>query len=242
MYYDLHIHSALSPCSDDDMTLNNIVNMAYLKELDLIAITDHNSVKQLYHLDEVAKGKIDYVYGVEIQSREEIHVLAYFLHDASLDDIQSFLDLYLIEEPNDEYYFGHQYILNQNDDIIGEEKRLLIQSLDLSLKEIIEWIHQHYGIAVLAHAMSERFSIMNVFMTIDEDLDIDGIEVTKEEHQTELIQKYPYLKEKMWLISSDAHRLDMISEPIHALDKDRFYDLWRKRYGRISTAYTRYSL
>ena len=42
MFYDLHIHSALSPCSDDDMTLNNIVNMACLKELDLIAITDHN--------------------------------------------------------------------------------------------------------------------------------------------------------------------------------------------------------
>lgn len=231
MYYDLHIHSALSPCSDDDMTLNNIVNMACLKELNFIAITDHNSVKQLYHLDEVAKGKIDYVYGVEMQSREEIHILAYFLCDTSLDDIQSFLDFYLIEEPNDEYYFGHQYILDQNDEIIGEEKRLLIQSLDLSLREIIQWIHQHHGIAVLAHAMSERFSIMNVFMTIDEDLDIDGIEVTKPSHQEELLFKYPYLKEKLWLMSSDAHRLDMISEPIHELDKDEFDLLWRKRYG-----------
>ena len=78
MFYDLHIHSALSPCSDDDMTLNNIVNMAYIKGLDLIAISDHNSVKQLYYLEEVAKDKIDYIYGVEIQTREEIHVLGYF--------------------------------------------------------------------------------------------------------------------------------------------------------------------
>ncbi|MDO5479206.1 MAG: histidinol-phosphatase, partial [Clostridia bacterium] len=27
LYYDLHIHSALSPCGDNDMTPNNIVNM-----------------------------------------------------------------------------------------------------------------------------------------------------------------------------------------------------------------------
>ncbi|MFR6100433.1 MAG: PHP domain-containing protein [Longibaculum sp.] len=113
MFYDLHIHSALSPCSDDDMTLNNIVNMACLKELDLIAITDHNSVKQLYHLADVAQDKIRFIYGVEIQSREEIHVLAYFLDKQLLDTFQAFLDCYLIEEPNDEYYFGHQYIFNE---------------------------------------------------------------------------------------------------------------------------------
>jgi predicted metal-dependent phosphoesterase TrpH len=97
MFYDLHIHSALSPCSDDDMTLNNIVNMAYIKGLDLIAITDHNSVKQLTSLSQVAAGKIDYIYGVEIQTREEVHVLAYFLKNIDLSKIQSFLDEYLIE-------------------------------------------------------------------------------------------------------------------------------------------------
>ena len=31
---DLHIHTALSPCGDMDMTPNNIVNMAQLKGLD----------------------------------------------------------------------------------------------------------------------------------------------------------------------------------------------------------------
>lgn len=231
MFYDLHIHSALSPCSDDDMTLNNIINMAYIKELDLIAITDHNSVKQLYHLDYVAKGKVDYVYGVEIQSREEIHVLAYFLKNANLDRIQSFLDMYLIEEPNDEYYFGHQYVLDENDNIIGEEKRLLIKSLDLSLYEVIEHIHQLGGVAVLAHAMSERFSIMNVFMSIDENLDIDGVEVTQVEHQNILLNKYPFLEDVVWLINSDAHRLDAISEPVYKMNTDIFYGMWRKRYG-----------
>ncbi|MCI9049830.1 MAG: PHP domain-containing protein [Coprobacillus sp.] len=195
MFYDLHIHSALSPCSDDDMTLNNIVNMAYIKGLDLIAISDHNSVKQLYYLEEVAKDKIDYIYGVEIQTREEIHVLGYFLKNIKLDDIQQFLDNYLIEEPNDYDYFGHQYIMNDLDQIINEEPRLLIKSLDLSIKEVIASIHQLGGIAVLAHAMSDRFSIMNVFFEINGSLDFDAIEVTKEDQKDYLQEQYPFLKE-----------------------------------------------
>ena len=28
--YDLHTHSALSPCGDNDMTVNNMLNMAVL--------------------------------------------------------------------------------------------------------------------------------------------------------------------------------------------------------------------
>ncbi len=231
MFYDLHIHSALSPCSDDDMTLNNIVNMSYIKGLDLIAISDHNSVKQLYHLDQVAKDKIDYIYGVEIQTREEVHVLGYFLKDVALDDIQSFLDTYLIEEPNDEYYFGHQYVMDEMDQIIEEEHRLLIKSLDLSIDEVIQSIHQLGGIAVLAHAMSDRFSIMNVFLEIDSSLDFDAIEVTAQEQKTYLQNKYPFLKDTVFLFNSDAHRLEMISEPVNQIDKDVFYGLWRKRYG-----------
>ena len=67
MYYDLHIHSALSPCADNTMTINNILNMAYIKGLDLIALCDHNSLKQQFYLDKVIhndilKGRIDYIH------------------------------------------------------------------------------------------------------------------------------------------------------------------------------------
>ena len=55
LFYDLHIHSALSPCGDNDMTPNNIVNMSLLKGLDVIAVSDHNSIKNLYPILEVAK-------------------------------------------------------------------------------------------------------------------------------------------------------------------------------------------
>ena len=44
---DLHMHSVLSPCGDLGMTPNNIVGMALLKEVDYIALTDHNTAKNL---------------------------------------------------------------------------------------------------------------------------------------------------------------------------------------------------
>ncbi|MCD8027220.1 MAG: PHP domain-containing protein [Erysipelotrichaceae bacterium] len=231
MFYDLHIHSALSPCADDDMTINNIVNMAYIKELDMIAISDHNSVKQLYHLDQVAKDKVQYIYAVEIQTREEVHVLGYFLHDVSLDAIQAFLDEYLIEEPNDDVYFGHQYILNEKDEIIGNEDRLLLKSLDLLLPDVIQHIHNLGGVAVLAHVMARRFSVMNIYYYIDEKWDFDGFEITDNAQYDILVNQFPFLKDKVCLFNSDAHNLFDISEPIHEIDEDVFYSMWRKRYG-----------
>ena len=77
--YDLHIHSALSPCGDKDMTPNNIINMSLLKGLEIISVTDHNSAKNLPAIFEIAKNKeIIIVPGIEVNSKEEVHLLCYF--------------------------------------------------------------------------------------------------------------------------------------------------------------------
>ena len=44
-YYDLHIHSCLSPCADNDMTPSNIAGMATIAGVQIVALTDHNTVK-----------------------------------------------------------------------------------------------------------------------------------------------------------------------------------------------------
>ena len=110
IFYDLHIHSALSPCSDDDMTLNNIINMACIKELNLISVSDHNTLKQLKHFEKLAEGKIDFLYGVEIQTNENIHILGYFHEEKYLEDIQDYLDDHLIKVKNNTEYYGNQYV------------------------------------------------------------------------------------------------------------------------------------
>ena len=51
---DLHIHSCLSPCGDDDMTPGNIAGMAVLNGLQIVALTDHR--KKLSCLFPCGKG------------------------------------------------------------------------------------------------------------------------------------------------------------------------------------------
>lgn len=233
MYYDLHIHSALSPCSDDLMTINNIFNMAYIKGLQLIAITDHNSLKQQYYLEkiiehDILKGKIDYVHGVELQSSEEIHLLAYFKKGSNLNVIQEWIDKHLIKVKNQSDYYGNQYIFNEFDEVIGIEDNLLISSLDLNVYQIVKKVHEFNGVVILAHVMAKRYGIYEVYHGIPDDLNYDGIEVGSIKQLNELKQLCKHLKDDYVFFNSDAHNLESISEPINQIDRDIFYQLWRK--------------
>ena len=233
MYYDLHIHSALSPCSDDLMTINNIFNMAYIKGLQLIAITDHNSLKQQYYLEkiiehDILKGKIDYVHGVELQSSEEIHLLAYFKKGSNLNVIQEWIDKHLIKVKNQSDYYGNQYIFNEFDEVIGIEDNLLISSLDLNVYQIVKKVHEFNGVVILAHVMAKRYGIYEVYHGIPDDLNYDGIEVESIKQLNELKQLCKHLKDDYVFFNSDAHNLESISEPINQIDRNIFYQLWRK--------------
>lgn len=228
MYYDLHIHSALSPCGDNTMTINNIFNMAYIKGLDLIALCDHNSLKQQFYLEKVIhndilKGRVDYIHGVELQSKENIHILAYFLKNTDLNVIQTWIEEHLPDNKNDIEFYGHQYIFNEEDEVIEEYERMLIQSLDLCVKEIIDAIHGFGGFVVLAHVLSKRFGAYQVLGKEMESLSYDGIEVTSLKEFNTLKQLCPTLKDEFVFISSDAHYLEDISEPMYTLDKEKFF-------------------
>ena len=234
MYYDLHIHSALSPCGDNTMTINNILNMAYIKGLDLIAICDHNSLKQQFYLDkvihnDVLKGRIDFIHGVELQSQENIHVLAYFLKNTNLLEIQSWIEDHLPNNKNDIEFYGNQYIFNESDEIIEEYEPLLIQSLDLPIHEVIEGVHDFGGFVVLAHVLSKRFGAYQVLGSEMENLNYDGIEVTSLKEIKDLKRLCPNIRDEFIFISSDAHYLEDISEPQYELDKEKFFKAMEER-------------
>ncbi|HOO13429.1 MAG TPA: PHP domain-containing protein, partial [Bacillota bacterium] len=116
---DLHIHSALSPCGDNDMTPNNIVNMALLKGLDAIAVTDHNSAENVEAVMKLGFEKgIVVVPGMEVQSKEEVHLLCYFSDlDRALGFQQRVYDN--LEGENNPDYFGDQLIMDEMDRVVG---------------------------------------------------------------------------------------------------------------------------
>lgn len=227
MYYDLHIHSALSPCADDLMTVNNIVNMAIIKELELIAITDHNSVKQLKHLAQICKDKIDYIYGVELQSKEEIHILAYFHKECDLDMIQDWIDDHLIKIENNPKFFGNQLIFDNYDNIKEIEERLLLSSLDLSINELCKQVHFLKGFVILAHVLGKKYGIYQNLGFIPPNLEYDGIEVNSIDQIDTIIKITPNAKDKLFVINSDAHQLTDINEAINKIDINVIYKYWR---------------
>ncbi len=213
LYYDLHMHSCLSPCADELMTPNNIVNMAVLKKLQCISVTDHNSMLQQFALIECAKrAGIKYLIGVELQTKEEVHVLAYFDNKDSVSTFQNWIEEHQGDKKNNSEFFGEQLIMNDEDQVIRFEEKLLIDSLDVDINECVNAIHEHNGVAILAHAYKKNNGVITQLGFIPLNLDYDGIEVVDVSHIEIIKKSNPWVKDDLWLCNSDAHQLIDIHE------------------------------
>ncbi len=208
IYYDLHIHSALSPCGDEDMTPNNIVNMATLVGLDMIAVTDHNSAGNIRAVQEVAKGKIKVVPGIEVTTAEEVHVLCYFPTVDAAEDMGDYLKKNMSGIKNNPEIFGRQLLMDAEDNITGEEELLLVSAVNLDIYSVQKAVKEREGMFVPAHIDRSSYSVISNLGFLPPDLDIDGIEIT-EDGLKSLVKQYSNYE---ILTSSDAHYLENISE------------------------------
>ena len=197
---DLHIHSCLSPCADNEMTPVNIVNQAKKKNIDVIAITDHNSSENVFATQMAGKKVGLYVLaGMEVTTVEEVHILTFFENINILLEFQQIIYQNL-EGRNDEEKFGMQIIMNQNDEIVGINEKLLIGATKLGIDELIEIVHLHNGIAIASHIDRDRFSIISQLGFIPENIKLDGFEISDKKN----IKTFN-LKNKVILNFSDAH-------------------------------------
>lgn len=218
LFYDLHIHSCLSPCSDDDMTPNNIVNMAKLKGLDVISVTDHNMVLNLPACQKVAdEVGLLLVPGIEVQTKEDVHCLGYF---PSLEAAMSFgeaLEEYRLKLPNKPDRFGYQRVLDENDEVIDEVAFSLLLSLTLSMEKFFEMVNAYGGVAMPAHIDRESNSVITNLGFIPPALDINSIEVSLRESGMNMMKK-DFVKDYLVIRNSDAHHLWDISEPERSME------------------------
>ncbi len=214
LFYDLHIHSALSPCGDNDMTPNNIVNMSIIKGLDVIAIADHNSAGNVRAAMEVAGDNILIVPAMEVTTSEEVHVLCYFPDIDSAEDMSEFIHSHLPDIKNRTDIFGNQYYMNSEDEVIREEEKLLVSATDLSIYDVAEEAKKRGGIMVPAHIDRDSYSVLANLGFMPPDLVTGAVEIT-DKNRERLSPEY----EKYAIITdSDAHYLENISEPKHWLD------------------------
>ena len=214
IYCDLHIHSCLSPCGDMLMTPNNIVGMAFIKQLDAIAVCDHNTAENLPAVKEVADMMgVTLLPGMELTTREEAHMLAYFPDVDSALRFSRLVHEHLPPVVNRPEFFGRQVIMNSQDEEVGEEERLLISALDWSFEECERQIHLHSGLCVPAHINRGSNGVLNALGFLPGGAKYDALEVSDAVAMPPVnISGYRTLR------SSDAHYLENILEPTFQLE------------------------
>ncbi len=219
IYYDFHIHSALSPCGDNDMTPNNIVNMAALKGLSAIAVTDHNSVRNCEAAIKAASGlDLCVLAGMELCTAEEIHVLCLF---SSLEGARAFFEEVkknYLPVKNRPEIFGAQLVMDENDEVVDNEDTLLTMSTLIPIGDVAALAKKHGGIAIPAHIDRPSYSLTAVLGAIPEDLGFGQIEISQKGNIAELEKLYPNLSKFGRLTNSDAHYLENIAEPENTLE------------------------
>jgi 3',5'-nucleoside bisphosphate phosphatase len=205
---DLHLHTCLSPCADLLMSPRTVVQQAVKKNLDVIAICDHNSAENVWAAVKAGrKVGITVLPGMEITSREEVHILGWFPSVEAALEVQAKVYGALPGE-NDPDRFGLQIIADENDNVTDFCSRLLIGATTLGLEDIIRVIHRAGGLAVASHIDREGFGIIGQLGFIPPDLKLDALEVSRAmglEKARETYSEYTNLFPLT--CSSDAHEV-----------------------------------
>lgn len=206
--YDFHIHTALSPCGDASMTPNNIVNMALLNGLDVIAVTDHNTCENVRAVIQVAQEtELLVLPGMEIETREEIHVVCLFSTLDAVYNMQREVYERLPTRKNPEKIFGEQLILDDKDEVVGHLDRLLTFATDLSIDELQKLVIQNEGAFIPAHIDRPSYSILSNLGMIPVNMHISTLEISRHANYEAYAQKYG---DYLLLQSSDSHDLGYI--------------------------------
>ncbi len=202
--YDFHIHSALSPCADDDMTPANIVGVAKLNGLDMIAIADHNAIKNVQVAMEIGKYyEVEVVPAFELQTSEDLHLLCLF---SCFEDLQAFhKQIEFFQIKNKPEIYGNQFVIDEDDNVIEVEENLLLTSAKISSSEVPALIEKHNGIAIPAHVDREANGMVAILGSVTDEY--FAIELSNRATANEI---ECYSKKYRLIVDSDAHTLDQI--------------------------------
>lgn len=218
--YDLHIHSCLSPCGDNDMTPNNIAGMAALMGLDIIAITDHNSCKNAASV--MAAGEeagVLVIPGMELCTAEEAHIVCLF---ETLEGAMAF-DGYIYKNmphiPNKAEIFGEQRMLSAQDELAGMEENLLLVSSFIGVDGVLPLAKEYGGIALPAHVNRDSYSVIAALGALPPEAGFTAFEATRDCDMEALYKAHPELAGLHVVRDSDAHYLETLAESeAHAIE------------------------
>jgi predicted metal-dependent phosphoesterase TrpH len=205
---DLHIHTCLSPCAELDMTPRRIIAAAVEKGLDIIAISDHNSVENAGIAVRLGKeNRIAVLPAMEITSREEAHIIGLFGSVEKAVEMQEIVYRDIPEGFVDSRMHGFQLAVNEKDEILKFSKRIFWGATSLSVKEVVDTVHALGGLAVASHIDREIFSVASQLGFIPRDIDFDAFEISRPAERDKIEPMFAGYGHVPRITSSDAHHL-----------------------------------
>lgn len=220
-YYDLHTHSCLSPCGDNDMTPNNIAGMGALAGLQIMALTDHNTCGNCPAFFEACKryGIIP-VAGMELTTAEDIHIVCLFEQLADAMKFDSYVHPHILPMENKPEIFGEQLYMDGGDNVIREEKTLLISATDIGIEDAPALVKSFGGVCYPAHVDRSANGVIAMLGTFPDYIGFDMCEFHDIENYGEYKAKYPAIADCRTVCSSDAHYLTQIRDAENYFELD----------------------
>lgn len=220
---DLHVHSCLSPCGDEDMTPGNIVGMSLLNGLQIVALTDHNSTKNCPAFFKIAKANgIIPVAGMELTTAEDVHAVCLFRDLESAMAFGEYVDARRFKIKNQPEIFGEQCITDENDEVVGREEYLLINASYLSLEEAFAEVSARGGVCYPAHIDRTSSGIISMLGDFPPEPHFTAFELNDAASLSACLARHEVLSSRklVHVQASDAHYLTDISEEGFVIELD----------------------
>jgi len=187
-----------------------VVDRAMTVGLDMIAICDHNSAENLPAFMEAGRREgLTVLPGMEVTSREEIHLLALFNRPENCLTLQDWVYQHLPGK-NDEEVFGPQIRVNEQSEAIGHNDKMLIGATLLSFEQIVSFVKTLEGVAIASHIDRQAFSLIGQLGFIPEGISLDGLEISSRTSLEEARKRFRSYQHLAFVRSSDAHFLEEI--------------------------------
>ncbi len=208
---DLHVHTLLSPCADVEMIPPLIVEEALSKGIGLIAITDHNSIANIESVQKAAASSdLIVLPGMELQTIEEVHLLCLF---DTLDQVIAFNQVTSAALPNQANnidFFGEQFIVDETGDFLSREERLLLTSVNLTVRETWDQVSALGGLLIPAHVNRKANGLIQMLGFVPADTPIEILEISRHITPNQAYSTFPQIQPFPLVQDGDAHFLEDI--------------------------------
>ena len=206
---ELHSHTVLSPCAEVEMIPPLIVQSALEKGINLLAVTDHNASANVGAVQQAARDTgLIVLPGMELQTREEVHVVCLFDTLEQLAAWQNLVSQHLPPLENDIEYFGEQFVVDETGEFVRREMQLLLTSADLSLEEAIGAVNSLGGLAIPAHVDRKANGLLEILGFVPAGVTSDALEISRHITVDAALVRYPQIRGYPLVRDGDAHRLN----------------------------------